>query len=312
MELGTTARHAAPSFESLSDLGCVTVQETLESTTIIITVATTEEKDPDMASAFDRVMAVVNDMRLVDLEINHLFKQTEYGDSRYTNYAVIRRLSNPNVRRLRVKKLMYRYFEARVREQALRGLQTIVITDSDGLQASQLRDASTWIYDSHSLLSVCIGRCTGEPGRRCTCWDEWDPYEFDFRLKRARKVSFDYSCFTRLWDTSAAHRKSTKRTQVAAMGVLALLSDSPLLPLEVWAMVGEFVGDLDARQFKRVRDLVSVAGVAERTRAMRGLEGDEFVDALEDWLAAEGFSYHPESEDTDETDTEDGDEEAEE
>ncbi|WOO81950.1 uncharacterized protein LOC62_04G005462 [Vanrija pseudolonga] len=252
-------------------------------------------------------MSVVNGLRLVDLEISHVFTHTESGDSRYTDHAVLHRLSNPNVRRLRTKRRMHRGLVQCLNNNALRGLQTIVMTEADGRQAPQLRDASTWIYCSPSLLSICIGRCTGEPGRRCTCWDEWDRYEFDLRLKRTQKVSFEYGCFKRFWETSAAHRKTTKRTQVAAMNFLAL-ADSSLLPLELWAMVGDFLDDLDALQSKRARELVSVAGVAERTRAMRGLEGVEFVDALEDWLAAEGFSYHPGSIDADDTDSEDGDE----
>lgn len=287
-------------YESLSAFECVTVEQEAEGTTITITISQAEETASDEIEAFERVMSAVNAARFVDLEVSHDFDEHfEGGGRRYGHHAIFHRLRNPALRRLRIDGLSRgRYgftpnegeFMAR---PAFRGLQTLVITPSDGSQKSHLSLVWELLRDSRSLLAVCIGRCGGvRPGRACTCWDEWDPKEFNFN-GMARVVKSGYSSFEGIWRAIAAHRGSTKRTQVAAMSFLAL-AESSRLPPEIWSMVGQYLvadGTMNASQFKRARELAPLATVAQRTLAMRGVATDQFAEALEEWLSAEGFSY---------------------
>ncbi|WOO81949.1 uncharacterized protein LOC62_04G005461 [Vanrija pseudolonga] len=278
---------------------CVTVEQDAEGTTITITISQAEETAPDEIEAFERVMSSINAARFVDLEVSHEFDEFfEAGGRRYKCFAIFHRLRNPTLRRLRVDARFrgFGFYDARgpfLQYPAWRGLQTLVLTGSDGSQNTHLSLVQTLLLHSRSLLAICIGRCGGVlPGRACTCWDDWDRKEFNFN-GMARVVKMGYGSFEHIWRMVAAHRRTIKRTQVAAMNLLLLAHWSPLPP-EIWSMVGEYLeadGIMDAPQFNRARELVPLATLAQRALAMRDVETEQFGEALEEWLAAEGFSY---------------------
>ncbi|WOO81948.1 uncharacterized protein LOC62_04G005460 [Vanrija pseudolonga] len=237
-------------------------------------------------------MSAVNDARLVDLEVRHEIDSWKLrgGGSRYYEHAVFHRLRNPNLRRLRAQRLdgCSKYLPRPVS----RGLQTLVHPRGNHTyQRGEFGWVGNYIEACPSLLDVCVGLCGLVPDGnvRCKCWDRWKNEYREFGM-----VKYDYGkCARHARKISKAHHQRTKRTQVAAMSILALSGCVPLPP-ELWDMVGEHLeanGTMDLRQFRRARELVPLANVSERTRAMGGLEGEEFVDALEEWLSAEGFSY---------------------
>lgn len=293
LALGTIA-HTAPtlSFEPLAAFKCVSVRQNDVRAIITIKITKPNQTDPAEIDAFECVMSAVNDARLVDLEFRHDVDSStlKNGVGRYEAHAFFHRLRNPNLRRLRLPRLVG--CQTYLPSPAARGLQTLVTPRGNG---TFQRDSFWWvgpyIEACPSLLDVCTGLCSSvrDGNVRCKCWDGFKP---EYRANGMFK--YDYGkCARHARKIRTVHHRRIKRTQVAAMTILAVSECVPLPP-ELWDMVGEHLeanGSMDLRQFRQARELVPLASLSQRTHAMRSLEGEEFVDALEEWLSAEGFSY---------------------
>lgn len=184
------------------------------------------------------------------------------------------------------------------------GLQVFQYSDIYGV------DTRRWAIDSYldsisrceTLVTYCLGLGPGGCVFRCSCWDDGvtEPaslFNETDEDKRHRKIL--------LAEVVGLLKARKERQKAIHLIVLRMMTSAYLLrpssrsgsslPPEIADMILDLAGEsLSPTQLVRAKSLAFDRGhLSLRTQALRGMEGEQFSAALEEWLVDEGFVYIP-------------------